>query len=152
MQPYELDSTMICFNYYRDEAIEAVPGFADEFDDDSMTDTVRSYASHYDCIWLNAYEGQRVVGFIGGYLSQCPWNKNLVSANAAFIYLLPSHRGLENFKQLLDAFTEWAKTCNCYEISAGDIGIDMERRQRLYEHFGFKPVLMMTKGIANESI
>lgn len=152
MQPNELDTTMICFNYYRDEAIEAVPGFVDEYSDDSMTETVRAYASHYECIWLNAYEGQRVVGFIGGYLSQCPWNKKLITANAGFIYLLPSHRGLENFKQLMQSFTEWANNCSCNEIAVGDIGIDIERRQKLYEHFGFKSVLMMTKGIKNESI
>ena len=150
MQPYELDATMICFNYYRDEAIESIPKIADEYDENSMVETVRHYATHYESIWLNAYEGQRPVGFVGGYLSQCPWNKQLVTANVAFIYMLPSHRSLDNFKQLMQAFTEWAKTCECYEITAGDIGIDIERSQRLYEHLGFKSLLMMTKELNDE--
>lgn len=150
MQPYEIDSTILCFNYYKDEAIESLPKILDEYDEDSMVETIRNYASHYDCLWLNAYEGQRVVGFVAGYLSQCPWNKKLVTANIAFIYMLPSHRSFDNFKQLTTAFTEWAKQCECFEMTAGDIGIDIERSQRLYEHLGFKPVLMMSKELNDE--
>lgn len=150
MQHHEFDSTMICFNYYRDQAIEAIPRIAEEYDENSMIETVRLYATNYEYIWLNAYEGQRVVGFISGYLSSNPWNKQLVTANIAFVFLLESHRTLENFRQLMTTFEAWARTCNCTEITAGDIGIDIERRQKLYEHFGFKPILMMIKDVNYE--
>ena len=150
MLPHEFDSTVVCFNYYRDEAIEAIPRIAEEYDENSMIETIKLYAINYEYIWLNAYEGQRVVGFIGGYLSQSPWNNQLVTANVGFIFLLESHRTLENFRMLLNSFEEWARTCKCVEITAGDIGIDIERRKKLYEHFGFKPILMMTKELNNE--
>jgi len=150
MQANELDSTMLLFHYYRDEAILAMPKIQHEYDENSMINTVRTYASNYEYCWFNLYEGQRPVGFVAGYLSELPWNTSLVTANIAFIYVLPSHRNIDSFKQLLDRFTEWAKVCNCYEITAGDIGIDIDRSRRLYEHFGFEPVLLMTKELNNE--
>lgn len=150
MLPHEFDATVICFNYYRDEAIEAIPRIAEEYDENSMIETIRLYATNYEYIWFNAYEGQRVVGFIAGYITANPWNKALVTANVAFVFLHENNRNLENFKMLLNQFTEWARTCRATEITAGDIGIDIERRQKLYEHFGFKPILMMTKELNNE--
>lgn len=147
MQPYELDATMILFNYYRDEAIEAMPKIADEYDDSSMLETVRNYAIKNTAVWFNAYEGSRPVGFIAGALVPCPWNKKLVAAHISFVYMLPSHRSLENFKQLMQAFEEWAKLCECYQITGGDIGINIERSKKLYEHFGFKPMFHASKEI-----
>lgn len=150
MQPYELDATMILFNYYRDEAIEVMPKIAEEYDENSMVMTVRSHASRVDHCWFNAYEGQRPIGFVGGFLSQCPWNEKILTANIAFIYMLPSHRSLENFNQLLAAFEEWSRTMRAVEITAGDIGIDIDRSRRLYQHVGFKEILLMTKELNNE--
>ena len=148
MQPYELDATVILFNYYRDEAIESVPRIAEEYDENSMVDTIRNYAIRDQYIWLNMYEGQRPVGFIAGFIAQTPWNKDLLIANISFVYLLESHRTLENFKDLYSRFEEWARTFNAYQITGGDIGINIERSQRLYEHLGFKPVLLMVKETA----
>lgn len=145
MHPQELDATMLCFNYYADEAKETVPGFAEAYDEDSMVATVRHYAANYQYIWYNMYEGQRPVGFIGGFMSECPWNNQLVIANLSFVYLLPTHRSMENFKQLYKTFEGWATGINAHQITAGDIGIDVERSKRLYEHLGFKPVLLMVK-------
>lgn len=150
MQAHELDATMILFNYYRDEAIEAIPRIAEEYDENSMIETIRTYASKYEYVWFNAYEGQRPVGFIGGYLTENPWNHSLVTANISFVFLLKSHRTLENFKMLMAKFEEWARLCEAVEISAGDIGIDIPRSQKLYEHFDFKPLLLMTKELTNE--
>jgi len=148
MQAHELDATMILFNYYRDEAIEALPRIADEYDENSMVMTVRSYASHAEYCWFNAYEGQRPVGFIAGVLTPCPWNKDLIIAHISFVYMLPSHRSLANFKQLMQEFEGWAKECKCYQITGGDIGIDLDRSQKLYEYFGFTPMLHTSKEIA----
>lgn len=146
----ELDSTMILFNYYRDEAIEAIPRIEEEYDENSMVNTVRTFASKYQYCWFNAYEGQRPVGFIAGYISECPWNSAIVTANIAFVYMLESHRTLDNFKQLMKEFTAWARLCEAKEITAGDIGINVERSQKLYEHFGFKPILLMSKELNDE--
>jgi GNAT superfamily N-acetyltransferase len=146
-QSRELDSTVILFNYYRDEAIESIPRIADEYDEDSMIATIRTYISNHEYIWLNAMEGQRPVGFIGGVLTPCPWNDQLIAAHISFVYLLPSHRNLDNFKQLMTAFEEWARTCHCYQITGGDIGINIERSTKLYEHFGFTPMLHTYKEI-----
>lgn len=146
----ELDSTMILFNYYRDEAIEAIPRIEEEYDENSMVNTVRTFASKYQYCWFNAYEGQRPVGFIAGYLSECPWNSSIVTANIAFVYMLESHRTLSNFKQLMDEFTAWSRICEAREITAGDIGINVERSQKLYEHLGFTPILLMSKELNDE--
>lgn len=150
MHPQELDATIICFGYYRNEAIESLPRIAEEYDENSVLETIRMYASNYQYCWFNAYEGSRPVGFIAGYMSECPWNKRLISANIAFIYMLPSHRSMDNFRQLLTAFEEWARLIEAKEITAGDIGIDPERTRTLYEYFGFKPGVWMGKELINE--
>ena len=150
MSAHEFDVTVNLFAYYRDEAIESLPYIAEEYDDDSMNNTIRYYASHWDHCWFNAYDNGRPVGFIAGYASECPWNKNIIDANIAFIYMLDSHRSLDNFKQLMKQFEEWARLIKAKNITGGDIGINPERMQKLYEHFGFKPLLMMTKELTNE--
>jgi GNAT superfamily N-acetyltransferase len=150
MQPQEFDATIICFQYYRDEAIEALPKIAEEYDENSVIETIRHYAVHYDHCWFNAYEGTRVVGFIAGYASECPWNKEIIDANIAFIYLLDTHKNMDNFRQLLSKFEEWARTIKARNITAGDIGIDPERTRKLYEHFEFKPGVWMNKELTNE--
>lgn len=150
MQPQEFDATITCFQYYRDEAIEAIPKIGLEYDENSVIETIRYYASHYDHCWFNAYEGSRVVGFVAGYASETPWNKNIIDANIAFIYLLDSHKNMDNFRELLTKFEEWSRMIGARSITGGDIGINPQRMQRLYEHFEFKPLLMMTKELINE--
>jgi hypothetical protein len=147
MQPIEFDATMGIWNYYRDEAIEALPRIAEEYDENSAIDTVRNFATQWDHCWFNAYEGSRPVGFIAGYASESPWNKNIITANIAFIFMLKSHRNMENFRQLLTKFEEWAHLVQARDITAGDIGIDPERSQKLYEYFDFKTALWMVKEI-----
>jgi GNAT superfamily N-acetyltransferase len=150
MQPQEFDSTIICFQYYRDEAIESLPRIAEEYDENSVIKTIKHFASKWDHCWFNAYEGQRVVGFIAGYASECPWNKEIIDANIAFIFMLDSHKNMDNFRQLLGKFEEWARTIKARNITAGDIGINPERTQKLYEHFDFKPGVWMNKELTNE--
>jgi len=150
MLPQEFDSTVNLFGYYRDEAIESLPKIADEYDENSMLDSIRLYASNWEYCWFNAYDGTRPVGFVAGYISVCPWNKEIITANISFIYLLESHRSLSNFKSLLNEFTAWAKIASATEITGGDIGINPERMKTLYESFGFKPLLLMSKELINE--
>jgi hypothetical protein len=150
MQPIEFDATITCFQYYRDEAIESLPRIAQEYDENSVIQTIKHYASHYDHCWFNAYEGSRVVGFIAGYASECPWNKSIIDANIAFIYLLDSHKNMDNFRSLITKFEEWARLIRARSITAGDIGINPERTQKLYQHFDFTPGVWMGKELINE--
>lgn len=150
MQPIEFDSTVNLFGYYRDEAVSSLPRIEQEYDENSVINTIRSFASLWDHCWFNAYDGQRPVGFIAGYASECPWNNEIIDANIAFIYLLDSHKNLDNFRLLLNKFEEWAKTIKASNITAGDIGINPQRTQTLYEHFGFKPGVWMGKEIISE--
>jgi GNAT superfamily N-acetyltransferase len=147
MNAAELDVTINVFGYYRDEAIESLPKIEDEYDENSVIDTIRTYASHWDHIWLNAYVNTRPVGFVAGYISACPWNKKILDANIGFIYLLPSHRNMDNFRELLTHFEEWARMAGATNLTAGDIGINPERFKKLFEHMGFKERVLMEKGI-----
>lgn len=148
MLPQEIDATVILFNYYFEEACASIPGMAEEYDENSIIETIRYYNIDYRYTWINLYEGQRPVGFIAGFINECPWNIELVHANIAFVYIIPSHRNMDNFKSLLNNFTSWAKTMKAVKLSAGDIGIDVERSKTLYEHVGFKPILLMVKELA----
>jgi len=150
MTPQDFDITLNLFGYYRDEAIESLPIIAEEYDENTVIDTIREYSILGTHCWLNLYQGQRPVGFVSGYIISKPWNKEILLGAIQFIYITPEHRNLENFKMLLDGFTEWAKQFKVVGIMAGDIGIDPERMRKLYEHFGFKTELSMIKEIAHE--
>jgi GNAT superfamily N-acetyltransferase len=150
MLPVEFDSTVNLFGYYFDEAAEALPKMTNEYDENSIIDTIRHYASHWDHCWYNVYDNQRPVGFVAGYAAECAWNKNIIDAHIAFIFLLDSHKNMDNFRLLLNKFEEWAKTIKAANITAGDIGINPERTEKLYSHFGFKPGVWMGKEITNE--
>lgn len=152
MLPQEFDLTVTVFSRYFDEAAESIPSMADEYDENSVIKTIRTFASKWDHCWFNAYEGQRPVGFIAGYASECPWNNQIIDANIGFIYLLDSHKNMDNFRLLLNKFEEWAKTIKAKNITAGDIGINPDRTQKLFEHFGFQPGVWLNKEISNENI
>ena len=84
----EFDSTVICFNYYRDKAIESIPQIELEYDENSVIKTIKARASRAEHCWFNIYDGQRVVGFIAGTLIPQPWNHEILSANIDFIFLI----------------------------------------------------------------
>ena len=149
MQPQEFDATIICFQYYRDEAIESMPRIAEEYDENSVITTIKRFAVNYDHCWFNAYEGTRVVGFIAGYASECPWNNKIIDANIAFIYLLDTHKNMDNFRELLNKFKEWSHVIGARAMTAGDIGINPERTQKLFEHFEFTLGVWMNKELTN---
>jgi hypothetical protein len=56
---------------------------------------------------------------------------------------------MDNFRELLNKAEEWARTVGATEITAGDIGINPERTQKLYSHFDFKPGVWMGKELIN---
>lgn len=150
LNPRDFDITMNLFHYYRDEAIESIPKIEEEYNENTVINTIRNYAIASDSCWFNIYEGQRPVGFVAGYMVAKPWNDQQYIGHIQFIYLIETHRTLENFKMLLNNFEEWAKLAGCDEISAGDIGINVDRMKKLYSHFGFQEQLSMTKELAHE--
>jgi len=147
LTPLDFDATVNLFMRYYDEAVESIPSMAEERDENSIIETIRYYSSHYDHCWFVALEGQRPVGFVAGFASEAPWNKQIIYANIAFIYLIDSHRNLDNFRSLMQSFKEWADLIEAQKITAGDIGINPQKMQTIYEHFEFKPVLLMERVI-----
>jgi GNAT superfamily N-acetyltransferase len=145
MLPSELDVTINLCGYYAQEAL--IP--EDEYDEDAVLETIRLYSSHYEYFWFNAYDGQRPVGIIAGYVTKEPWSKTKLHAHIELIFLLESHRSMDNFRTLLNKSEEWARTVGATEITAGDIGINPERTQKLYSHFDFKPGVWMGKELIN---
>jgi hypothetical protein len=149
MNVADFDATVICFGYYRDRAIESLPHIEAEYDENSVIKSIKARASRAEHCWFNAYDGQRVVGFVAGTLIPQPWNHQILSANIDFIFLLDSHRNMDNFRQLMKKFEEWARACGATSITGGDIGIDVERSRTLFEHMGFEPMLLMNKELSN---
>ena len=128
----ELDNIIIVMEYYRDEAnLED-----DDYDSNTMIETVREFLINPSHAWYCLYENQRMVGVVAGYLCPVPWNKK-ITANVQFLYVLPSHRNLANAVKLLKEFEIWAWNQGAIKITAGDIGIDVERTQTFYEHCGY---------------
>lgn len=150
MQPSEIDVTVNLFGYYRDEAVERLPEINEEYDTDSVLETIRLYNSHNEYIWFNAYEGQRPIGLVAGCVTTVPWNRKILIGHIDMIFLLESHRSLDNFKELYTAVEQWAKMCGCTKLTAGDIGINPERTKKIYTHLGFTEGVWMTKELDDE--
>lgn len=148
MQPHEIDVTVNLFNYYYYDAAEKIESIKDEYDSDSMLETVRMYNTYHEYVWFNAYEGQRPVGLIAGCITTVPWNRKKLIGHIDLVYLLESHRNMENFRQLYDEFKSWALNCGCSKITAGDIGINPERTEKLYTHLGFEKSVFMIKELS----
>jgi GNAT superfamily N-acetyltransferase len=150
MNPTELDITVNLIKYYMEEAGESMPQLYEEYDENSIINTLRKFTISPNYVWFNLYEGQRPVGFISGFLVHKPWNENLFDGHIAFVYVLSSHRSLDVFRQLIGQFSDWAKSNNCTRITGGDIGIDEKRTRSIYEQLGFKQILTLAKEISNE--
>lgn len=150
MQPQEFDVTVNLFNYYIDEAAQALPEIEEQYDSNSVIETIRLYNSHYEYVWFNAYDGQRPVGLVAGCITNLPWNRKLLIGHIDLVYLLDSHKNLDNFRSLYNEFEAWALNCGCSKITAGDIGINPDRTRKIYTHLGFKEGVWLTKELDNE--
>jgi GNAT superfamily N-acetyltransferase len=147
MHPSEFDVTLNLFHYYRDEAIETVPEIEEEYDENSVIETIRLFTVNVNYCWFNLYDNQRPVGFIAGMASERLWNANIIDAHIAFVYILESHRSMDNFRFLMKKFEEWSREIGARRMTGGDIGINPERTKKLYEHFGFTPGVWLGKEI-----
>lgn len=150
MLAQEIDVTVNLFGYYRDEAIKTLPQIEDEYDENSVISTIRLYSTHYEYCWFNAYDGQRPVGLIAGCLTGTPWNKDLLNAHIDMIFLLESHRNMDNLRQLYNEFEAWAQLAGAKKITAGDIGINPDRTKKIYSQLGFEENVWMIKELPDE--
>lgn len=133
LRAHDVDSTIILMEYYRDEA-----GLPDgEYDSDAMAQSIREYVISPVHCWFNLYEGSRPVGLVAGYVVQIPWSQKFM-AHIQFLYTLPSHRNVTNAKGLVKAFEDWAKSLEAIRVTAGDIGINVERTRTFYKQVGFE--------------
>jgi GNAT superfamily N-acetyltransferase len=149
--PSEFDSTVMLFERYHEEAALTVKNIT-EYDENSVIETIRQFCSLYEYCWFNLFENSRPVGFVAAYVTQCPWNRQVAETHIAFIYIIESHRTMDNFRLLINQIEQFNRTIGGVAITAGDIGINPERTQRLFEHFDFKPGVWMGKETIDESI
>jgi GNAT superfamily N-acetyltransferase len=147
IHPGEIDDLLSIIHQYADEAAESLPDIADDIDDAVIVENIRKWSIQHTHNLLVGYEGERPVGFIAGCLVQMPWSKSQ-QASITFIFMTETHRSMDNFRQLLSAFEDWARQARATKIFSGDIGIDIERSRKLYEYLGFKEGLYVTKDVA----
>ena len=145
MRPEELDLSVNVARMYSQEAKDEI---TEQFDTNSVIGTIRSRTIEDSSFWLNAMEGGSVVGFVSGCLTSAQWNDNILYAHIDLIYLKESKRNMNNFRQMLDSVEEWGAQFNVEKITAGDIGVDPERSEKLYEALGFDKAVWMTKDVS----
>jgi GNAT superfamily N-acetyltransferase len=145
MRPEEIDVTVNLFRYYAAEAGESDPELGAEFDSDSVIDSIRQRNIHPEYVWFNAYDNGRPVGFISACITQAPWNQEIFYAHIELIFMLQSHRNMDNFKRLVEQVEEWARMHNAQKLTAGDIGINVDRTKKIYSHLGFSEGCWMDK-------
>ena len=148
LKPIDFDATIDLFDQYYAEAVESIPSMEDDYDSESIINFVRTYASHWHHAWFVAFEtSTRPIGFVAGTIVNEPWNETIVNANIDMIYLDPEHRSMDNFRRLVDHFTSWASSVGARRITAGDIGINPERTEKIYKHLGFEPACFLVKAV-----
>ena len=135
METNEIDSIITLFNYYRDAA--EIP--EEKYDENKVINTVREYNIRPNLFFRVAYNGLRPVGFIGGFLSEDPVDTELI-ATIQFNFLIDEYATVEGYRELTDAFQEWAKELKATNIRAIDIGEKVSRLKQVYYELGFDPV------------
>jgi GNAT superfamily N-acetyltransferase len=129
-RPYthELEATLILLEYQRDELN------IEDYDDSHVFDQVKIHMTKGTHWWLNAYEGTRPVGCIGGYIVQGNFSAEK-SVLINYFYVLKSHRDQGIYRELFKAFGEWAREHDAKKIIAADIDINQDE---LFEGLGFQ--------------
>ena len=117
--PSELEATLKVLDYQIDEQEVT-------YDENSLLKTVKRHMVQTTHCWLNAYQGTRPVGVIGGCIAEDNWTGERF-AMINFFYVLSSHRDQGVYGQLLDEFTQWAKQYECNKVVGGDIVVNYDR-------------------------
>ena len=144
MSSHEIDVVINLFQYFRDEIM--IPDA--EYDEDRILNFVRQYSINYNLFFEVAWEGQRPVGFVGGFLTEDP----VVGAKVAglqVLFLLDSHKSTTNYQQLVQPFEEWAKMNQCKVIRCIDVGYRPNRLNSVLEDLNFQelPTVLMGKDL-----
>lgn len=145
MEPREIDSVMILFNYYRQAA-----GIPDQqFNENKLLQTIREYCIRPNLFFRIACMGQRPVGVIGGFLSEDPVESE-ITATIQFNYLLDDYNDLDNYQLLISQFQTWAQSLGVKNMRAIDIGYRTDRLESVYDQLDFSPirVTVMNKEIS----
>jgi hypothetical protein len=145
MQPFEIDSVITLFNYYCEEAKVN----DEKYSEDRVLQTVRQYCIKPNLFFRVAYNGQRPVGVIGGFLSEDPVENDL-TATIQFNYLIPEFATVSAYEQLIQEFETWATLCKATAVRAIDIGSNLNRLQDVYSELDFNPIriAIMNKELA----
>ena len=141
-----MDLLLTIIHSYAEEASLTLPAIANEISDEVILQNIRSWTIQHNYFVEVGFVGDKAVGFIAGNAIQLPWS-NALQANISFIYMLESHRNMDNFKALLSRFEQWAKDAKATRMYSGDIGIDIERSRKLYAYLGFTERLFVSKDI-----
>lgn len=146
VDPHEIDSTVTLVKYYYEEAAENIPNLG-EWDTNSVIRTIRQRTINPATVWLNMYEGERPIGMISGSINLAPWNEEIVMGNIEMFYILKSHRNMDRFKSLVNAYEEWAAMSDTKLIHVSDMGINESRTKILYEQLGYSSATSLVKRI-----
>lgn len=93
-----------------------------------------------DAVLLVAEDEGRVVGMLGGYLSDGVFVDDMLVATDFTFYVEPKHRGTMAAVRLVKMFELWARTAGATHISPGiSTRIEDDRTQRFYERLGYAP-------------
>jgi hypothetical protein len=135
METNEIDSVINLFSRYREDAL-----ISDEkYSENRVLHTIREYNIRPNLFFRIAVNGQRPVGLIGGFLSEDPVDIE-VSATIQFCYLIEEFRDINNYKLMIDEFTNWGRQFKATNVRAIDIGNNVTRLQDVYEQLDFAPI------------
>lgn len=135
MEPREIDSVIVLFNYYKEEAEVN----EERYSENRVLSTIREYCIRPNLFFRIALNGQRPVGLIGGFISEDPVEDER-AATIQFCYLIPEFNSINNYQQMLEEFEAWAKLAKATNIRAIDIGTKITRLNEVYDELGFTPI------------
>lgn len=108
LQAPEFDRTITLVKEYAEEV-----GYG-EVNDDFYIDNIRAMAIDPSCVWLNAFEGNSIIGFIGGNIAEDTLSSKRMAV-ISYLYLLPERRQEDNLKSLMWDFMK--------SVESLDIGV-----------------------------
>ena len=90
------------------------------------------------CAYVCENGSGEVVGFVGGEMHSMYYTEDRYASEVVF-YVSPKHRGGRAAILLLKEFEKWAKKHDAKDMEFGVVtGIDVERTDRFFKHYGFK--------------
>lgn len=132
MEPNEIDLIVNLFEYYKDESLIS----ESHWDEQRVVKVIKNYSISWGLFFRVAYDGQRPVGCIGGFITEDPITAERATA-IQFNYLKPDYATVDNYSQLIAEFIDWSKEQQAESIKCMDIGNNPDRLSDIYESLGF---------------